>query len=46
MEQQFYPDLWAHNREVLGGPLGLSDAEIDALEAQGVIAPCERDRGT
>jgi crotonobetainyl-CoA:carnitine CoA-transferase CaiB-like acyl-CoA transferase len=31
------PTLGQHNREVLGGILGLSDAEIDALEANGVI---------
>ena len=37
-ELQFYPDLGEHNREVLGGLLGMSDAEIDALEAEGVIA--------
>jgi formyl-CoA transferase len=36
---QFYPELGAHNREVLGGLLGMSEAEIDALEAQGVIKP-------
>ena len=39
---QFHPDLGEHNREVLGGLLGLSDAEMDALEAQGVIAPRAR----
>jgi hypothetical protein len=27
----------AHNREVLGGLLGLSDHEIDELAASGVI---------
>lgn len=32
------PTLGEHNREVLGGLLGLSDAELDELEAQGVIA--------
>jgi len=32
------PTLGQHNREVLSGLLGLSDAEIDGLEAQGVIA--------
>jgi crotonobetainyl-CoA:carnitine CoA-transferase CaiB-like acyl-CoA transferase len=31
------PTLGQHNREILGGVLGLSDAEIDALEADGVI---------
>jgi crotonobetainyl-CoA:carnitine CoA-transferase CaiB-like acyl-CoA transferase len=36
-EVQFYPDLGEHNREVLGGLLRMSDAEIDALEEQGVI---------
>ena len=39
---EFFPELGAHNREVLGALLGMSEAEIDALEAQGVIAP----RGT
>ncbi len=34
---EFYPDLGEHNREVLGGLLGMSDAEIDTLEAEGVI---------
>lgn len=34
---QFYPDLGEHTREVLGELLGMSDAEIDALEEQGVI---------
>ena len=29
------------NREVLGGLLGMSGAEIDALEAEGVIAQRE-----
>ena len=32
------PTFGQHNREVLGGLLGMSDAEIDELEAQGVIA--------
>jgi len=41
-ELQFYPDLGQHNREVLGGLLGMSDAEIDALEGEGVIAKHER----
>lgn len=36
-ELEFYPDLGEHNREVLGGLLGMSDAEIDALEEAGVI---------
>jgi crotonobetainyl-CoA:carnitine CoA-transferase CaiB-like acyl-CoA transferase len=31
------PALGAHNREVLGGVLGLSDEEIDALARRGVI---------
>ena len=31
------PDLGASNREVFGESLGLSDAEIAALEADGVI---------
>jgi len=31
------PTLGQHNREILGGLLGLVDAEIDALEAAGVI---------
>lgn len=34
---EFYPDLGEHNRDVLGGLLGLSEAEIDQLEADGVI---------
>src|SRR5688572_30873802 len=37
-ELQFCPGLGEHNREVLTGQLGMSDAEIDALEAEGVIA--------
>jgi crotonobetainyl-CoA:carnitine CoA-transferase CaiB-like acyl-CoA transferase len=32
------PLLGEHNREVLGGILGMSDAEIDALRAGGVLA--------
>jgi crotonobetainyl-CoA:carnitine CoA-transferase CaiB-like acyl-CoA transferase len=32
------PTLGQHNREVFGGLLGLSDAELDELEAQKVIA--------
>ena len=40
-ELQFYPDLGEHNREVLGGLLGMSKAEIDALEAEGVIVKRE-----
>lgn len=39
---QFYPDLGAHNREVLSELLGMSDAEIDALEEEGVIRRRER----
>jgi crotonobetainyl-CoA:carnitine CoA-transferase CaiB-like acyl-CoA transferase len=31
------PTLGQHNREILGGLLGLRDEEIDALEAAGVI---------
>jgi formyl-CoA transferase len=31
------PDLGQHTREMLGGLLGLSDAELDALRAEGVI---------
>jgi crotonobetainyl-CoA:carnitine CoA-transferase CaiB-like acyl-CoA transferase len=34
---EFYPDLGEHNREVLGGLLGMSDADIDVLEEEGVI---------
>lgn len=41
-ELQFYPDLGEHNREVLGGLLGMSDGEIDVLEAEGVILRRER----
>ncbi|MGB2695196.1 MAG: CoA transferase, partial [Dehalococcoidia bacterium] len=32
------PTLGQHNREVLGGLLGLSEGELDELEEQGVIA--------
>ncbi len=32
------PGLGEHNREVLGGILGMSDNELAALEAEGVIA--------
>jgi len=31
------PTLGQHNREILGGLLGLADAELDALEASGII---------
>jgi crotonobetainyl-CoA:carnitine CoA-transferase CaiB-like acyl-CoA transferase len=31
------PTIGQHNREILGGLLHLEDAEIDALEASGVI---------
>jgi crotonobetainyl-CoA:carnitine CoA-transferase CaiB-like acyl-CoA transferase len=31
------PTLGEHNREVLGDLLGLDDAELDALEAEGII---------
>jgi crotonobetainyl-CoA:carnitine CoA-transferase CaiB-like acyl-CoA transferase len=31
------PSLGAHNREVYAGELGLSDAEIERLEVDGVI---------
>jgi crotonobetainyl-CoA:carnitine CoA-transferase CaiB-like acyl-CoA transferase len=31
------PSLGQHNREILTGVLGLGDAEVDALEAEGVI---------
>ncbi|MGE4649677.1 MAG: CoA transferase, partial [Myxococcota bacterium] len=31
------PTLGQHNREILGGLLGLDDGEIDALETSGVI---------
>jgi crotonobetainyl-CoA:carnitine CoA-transferase CaiB-like acyl-CoA transferase len=31
------PTLGQHNREILGSVLGLPDAELDALEAEGVI---------
>jgi len=31
------PTLGQHTREVLGGLLGMSGAEMDALAAQGVI---------
>ena len=35
--RQRAPMVGEHNREVLGGILGLSDAEIDKLEADQVI---------
>jgi crotonobetainyl-CoA:carnitine CoA-transferase CaiB-like acyl-CoA transferase len=31
------PALGAHNREVLGGLLGLSDGEIDGLVRRGIV---------
>ena len=31
------PDLGSHNREILGGLLGVSDEEMDTLAASGVI---------
>ncbi len=31
------PPIGAHNREILGGVLGLSDAEIESLEEKGVV---------
>jgi crotonobetainyl-CoA:carnitine CoA-transferase CaiB-like acyl-CoA transferase len=31
------PTLGEHNREILGGMLGLSDAEIDQLTRDGII---------
>ncbi|MDX1488455.1 MAG: CaiB/BaiF CoA-transferase family protein, partial [Acidiferrobacterales bacterium] len=31
------PDIGAHNWEILGGRLGLSKAELDALRARGII---------
>lgn len=31
------PPIGAHNREILGGVLGLSDQEIETLEEKGVI---------
>lgn len=33
------PRLGEHNRETLGNHLGMSDAEIAALEAEGVVGP-------
>lgn len=33
------PGLGEHNRATLAGELGMSDAEIDALEAEGVLGP-------
>ena len=34
---EFYPQLGEHNREVLGGLLGISDSDIDILAKEGVI---------
>ncbi|MBE90065.1 MAG: CoA transferase [Rhodospirillaceae bacterium] len=34
---EFYPQLGEHNREVLGGLLGISDSDIDILVKEGVI---------
>jgi crotonobetainyl-CoA:carnitine CoA-transferase CaiB-like acyl-CoA transferase len=31
------PEVGAHNREILGGLLGLADAELEALHSAGVI---------
>ena len=31
------PGLGAHNQEILGGEIGLSDAEIERLKIEGVI---------
>jgi crotonobetainyl-CoA:carnitine CoA-transferase CaiB-like acyl-CoA transferase len=31
------PTLGEHNREILGGMLGLSDGEIDQLAREGII---------
>ena len=31
------PELGAHNQEILGGMLGMSGAELDALQSQGII---------
>ena len=41
---EFYPQLGEHNREVLGGLLGMSDTDIAALEAEGVISRAEQPR--
>lgn len=41
---QFYPELGEHNRDVLGQLLGMTDADIDALEEEGVIAPHEKSK--
>lgn len=36
------PTLGQHNRELLGGLLGLSDAELDDLEREGIIGTAPR----
>lgn len=41
---EFYPQLGEHNREVLGGLLGMSEPEIATLEAEGVIKRADEPR--